>query len=107
MVRARKIAGLVLAAGLAAGGLTASAAGAASASSSSCGGSGSVTTVKGTLADGATYLLQCPPGAWNGTLYLYSHGYVTPGSANPAQDVGDPVTGAWLLAHGYALAGSS
>ena len=107
MVRSRKIAGLVLAAGLAAGGLTAGAAGAASASSSSCGGSGSVTTVDGMLADGATYRLQCPPGAWNGTLYLYSHGYVSPGSANPAQDVGDPVTAAWMLGHGYALAGSS
>ena len=107
MVRSKKIAGLVLAAALAAGGLTAGAAGAASAASSSCGGSGSVTTVNGTLADGATYLLQCPPGAWNGTLYLYSHGYVTPGSANPAQDVGDPATAAWMLGHGYALAGSS
>ena len=107
MVRARKIAGLVLAAGLAVGGLTAGAAGAASASSSSCGGSGSVTTVNGTLADGATYRLQCPPGAWNGTLYLYSHGYVAPGSANPAEDVGDPATAAWMLGHGYALAGSS
>ena len=77
------------------------------ASPSTCGGSGSLTTVNGTLADGATYLLQCPSGAWNGTLYLYSHGYVTPGSANPAQDVGDPVTAAWMLGHGYALAGSS
>ena len=26
---------------------------------------------------------------------------------NPAEDVGDPITGGWLLAHGYALAGSS
>ena len=51
---------------------------------------------------------QCPPGAWNGTLYLYSHGYVSPGStSNLAQDVGDPVTRAWMLGHGYALAGSS
>ena len=30
-----------------------------------------------------------------------------PGTSNPALDVGDPVTGAWLLTHGYALAGSS
>ena len=30
-----------------------------------------------------------------------------PGAANPAEDVGDPVTGAWMLSHGYALAGSS
>ncbi|MGH3198495.1 MAG: alpha/beta hydrolase family protein, partial [Streptosporangiaceae bacterium] len=44
---------------------------------------------------------------WNGTLYLYSHGYVTPGAANPAEDAGDPVTAGWMLGHGYALAGSS
>jgi pimeloyl-ACP methyl ester carboxylesterase len=106
MVRLRKITGMVLTAGLAVGGFTASTAGTASAASS-CGGSGSVSTVNGTLADGATYLLQCPAGAWNGTLYLYSHGYVTPGAANPAQDAGDPVTAAWMLSHGYALAGSS
>jgi pimeloyl-ACP methyl ester carboxylesterase len=72
-----------------------------------CGGSGAVTSLNGSLPDGATYLIQCPAGPWNGTLFLYSHGYVAPGSANPAQDVGDPVTGGWLLSHGYALAGSS
>ena len=83
------------------------AAGASAAASSACGGTGTVTTASGSLADGATYQIQCPAGSWNGTLFLYSHGYVTPGSANPAQDVGDPVTGAWLLSHGYALAGSS
>jgi len=60
----------------------------------------------GTLQDGATYKIEVP-GDWNGTLFLYSHGYVTPGSDNPAHDVGDPVTGDWLLSHGYALAGSS
>ncbi|HUD39348.1 MAG TPA: hypothetical protein VMR14_20805 [Streptosporangiaceae bacterium] len=60
----------------------------------------------GTLPDGATYLIEVPA-HWNKTLFLYSHGYVVPGSANPAQDVGDPVTGGWLLNHGYALAGSS
>ncbi len=72
-----------------------------------CGSSGAVTTVNGTLPDGATYLLQCPSGHWNGTLFLYSHGYVTPGAANPAEDAGDPVTASWMLSHGYALAGSS
>jgi pimeloyl-ACP methyl ester carboxylesterase len=72
-----------------------------------CGDSGAVTTVNGSLPDGATYLMQCPAGPWNGTLFLYSHGYVVPGSANPAQDVGDPATGNWLLSHGFALAGSS
>jgi pimeloyl-ACP methyl ester carboxylesterase len=77
------------------------------ASSTACGGSGAVTTQTGQLPDGATYEIQCPAGAWNGTLFLYSHGYVVPGSANPAQDAGDPVTAGWMLDHGYALAGSS
>jgi pimeloyl-ACP methyl ester carboxylesterase len=68
--------------------------------------SGSPRTITGTLRDGATYLIQVPAN-WNGTLVLYSHGYVVPGSPNPAMDVGDPLTGAWLLSNGYALAGSS
>jgi pimeloyl-ACP methyl ester carboxylesterase len=79
----------------------------AAASGGGCGGSGMVTTVTGKLADGAAFKIQCPAGPWNGTLFLYSHGYVVPGTPNPAQDVGDPLTGAWLLGHGYALAGSS
>jgi len=77
------------------------------AASQTCGGTGSVTTVNGTLPDGAAFLIQCPKGTWNGTLFLYSHGYVVPGTNNPATDVGDPLTGAWLLNHGFALAGSS
>ena len=68
--------------------------------------SASVTTYSGTLTGGAAYLIQVPSN-WNGTLLLYSHGYVTPGSSNPARDVGDPLTGAFLLNAGYALAGSS
>jgi len=105
MVRTRKLAGAALAAALVVGGLTAGSA-AASATESTCGAGDSVTTVTGTLNDGALYELQCPPD-WNGTLFLYSHGYVVPGSSNPAQDVGDPATGTWLLTHGYALEGSS
>ena len=65
-----------------------------------------VTTQTGTLPDGATFLIQVPAN-WNGTLLLYSHGYVVPGTPNPAHDVGDPGTGAFLLANGFALAGSS
>jgi pimeloyl-ACP methyl ester carboxylesterase len=65
-----------------------------------------LTTKTGSLNDGATYLMQVPNN-WNGTLFLYSHGYVVPGSPNPATDVGDPATGAFLLANGFALAGSS
>src|ERR1700683_3651720 len=64
------------------------------------------TVLCGTLADGAADLIEVPA-TWNKTLSLYSHGYVAPGSANPADDVGDPVTGGWLLSHGFALAGSS
>jgi pimeloyl-ACP methyl ester carboxylesterase len=64
------------------------------------------TVLCGSLQDGATYLIEVPA-QWNQTLFLYSHGYVPPGGNNPAQDVGDPVTGGWLLSHGYAIAGSS
>ena len=65
-----------------------------------------ITILPGTLPDGATYLMEVPAN-WNGTLFLYSHGYVVPGSKNPAQDVGDPVTRFFMLSSGYALAGSS
>jgi pimeloyl-ACP methyl ester carboxylesterase len=63
------------------------------------------TVLTGTIG-GAAYKIEVPA-PWNGTLVLYSHGYVAPGQTNPATDVGDPITGAWLLDHGYALAGSS
>ena len=67
-----------------------------------------VTTYTGTLPDGATYLIEVPAN-WNGTLFLYSHGYVPPlpGSLNPPQDVGDPATRVFMLSNGFALAGSS
>jgi pimeloyl-ACP methyl ester carboxylesterase len=65
-----------------------------------------VTTHAGKLADGATYLIEVPAN-WNGTLFLYSHGYVVPGRPNPALDVGDPFTRFFMLSSGYALAGSS
>lgn len=68
--------------------------------------SAAVTTITDTLPDGATVLIEVPS-PWNGTLLLYSHGCVTPGSPNPAQDAGDPGTRAFLLANGFALAGSS
>lgn len=65
-----------------------------------------VTTQTGSLPDGAAYLIEVPAN-WNGTLFLYSHGYVVPGSSNPAQDVGDPITRFFMLSSGFALAGSS
>ena len=75
-------------------------------SSASAPAAGGFRLLTGRLPDGATYRIEVPAN-WNRTLLLYSHGYVAPGSSNPAQDVGDPVTGAWLLGHGYALGGSS
>jgi len=66
----------------------------------------SVPKHSGSLADGATYLIEVPAN-WNGTLFLYSHGYAVPGSPNPAQDVGDPFTRLFMLSSGPALAGSS
>jgi hypothetical protein len=100
-----RLAAIAASAGL----LTAAAAGSSPgvAASRACGGAGAITTRTGTLPDGATFKIQCPAGRWNGTLFLYSHGYVQPGGANPAQDAGDPVTAHWLLGHGFALAGSS
>ena len=56
--------------------------------------------------DNAAFLIEIPSN-WNGTLVLYSHGYVVPGQPNPARDVGDPGTRAALLGSGYALAGSA
>jgi pimeloyl-ACP methyl ester carboxylesterase len=80
---------------------------ASSAAAHKCGGTGSTTTVTGKFADGATYLMQCPAGKWNGTLLLYSHGYVVPGASNPAEDVSDLITASWMLSNGFAMAGSS
>jgi hypothetical protein len=34
-----------------------------------------VTTLPGSLKDGATFVIEVPAN-WNGTLFLYSHGYV-------------------------------
>ncbi len=64
-----------------------------------------VTTYTGTI-DGSKYLIEVPAN-WNHTLVLYSHGYEVPGSPIVAKDAGDPITGAYLLSQGYALAGSS
>jgi pimeloyl-ACP methyl ester carboxylesterase len=81
---------------------------------SSCAGHTGASAMHGQI-DGANYTIEVPTN-WNGTLVLYSHGYAFTNNpltlqplplANPAPDVGDPVTGAALLAQGYALAGSS
>jgi len=58
---------------------------------------------------GAAFYTISVPSNWNGTLALYSHGYVFKGQPliQPAPDSGDPTTRAELLKEGYALAGSS
>jgi pimeloyl-ACP methyl ester carboxylesterase len=75
--------------------------------SSSCITPGATDVMTGTLG-GANYTISVPSN-WNGTLVLYSHGYVFTSQPllNPAPDVGDQLTGAALLQQGYALAGSS
>ncbi len=77
------------------------------ATASSCITSSGTNTLHGTL-DGANYTIAVPSN-WNGTLVLYSHGYVFANQPllNPAPDAGDALTGAALLQQGYALAGSS
>ena len=47
-----------------------------------------------------------PPG-WNGTLFLYSHGYVPPGGEKVAVAAPGVDATAWLLGHHFAIAGSS
>jgi len=54
----------------------------------------------------AAYVIEVPA-RWNGTLFLWSHGYVAPGSSNPAQDAPVDQARTWMLGHGYAIAGSS
>ena len=68
---------------------------------------GGVQTFTGTTTEKSGLVAQYKievPSPWNGTLVLYSHGYSF--SSTAATDVGDPLTGSWLLSHGYALAGS-
>jgi pimeloyl-ACP methyl ester carboxylesterase len=62
-------------------------------------------TVTGSIG-AAQYRIDMPP-TWNGTLFLYSHGYVAPGRINLAADSPDKNISSWLLGHGYAMAGSS
>lgn len=47
------------------------------------------------------------PSDWNGTLFLYSHGYVAPGSSNPAQAAPPGGARTWLLGRHFAIAGSA
>ncbi|TMD94924.1 MAG: hypothetical protein E6I79_01925, partial [Chloroflexi bacterium] len=87
------------------GGLTFTTTRVAHAATNSCITPGGTNVLQGNL-DGANYIISVPSN-WNGTLVLYSHGYVFPGKPLVARDAGDPLTRAALLQQGYALAGSS
>jgi pimeloyl-ACP methyl ester carboxylesterase len=66
-----------------------------------------VTCITGTADDGSTFKAEMPS-RWNGTLLLYSHGYVPFFLPNPpADDAGNRAVADNLLGRGFALAGSS
>jgi pimeloyl-ACP methyl ester carboxylesterase len=67
-----------------------------------------VSNYSGSLPNGTTWKAEVPAN-WNGTLLLYSHGYLPTfvGAPNVPANAPDPETGAALLAEGYALTGSS
>src|SRR5690349_2833831 len=67
-----------------------------------------VAAYSGSLPNGTTWKAEIPAD-WNGTLVLYSHGYLPTfaGAPNLPADAPDPQTGAALLAAGYGLTGSS
>src|SRR5918992_5996614 len=66
-----------------------------------------VTCWTGTAEDGSTFKAEVPPD-WNGTLLLFSHGYVPFFLPNPpAENADNRAIADHLLAEGFALAGSS
>src|SRR5947209_813077 len=87
------------------GGLTFTTTKVAHAATNSCITPSGTNVLQGNI-DGANYIISVPSN-WNGTLVLYSHGYVFPGNPLVAHDAGDALTRAALLQQGYALAGSS
>src|SRR5207244_13160712 len=79
----------------------------AHAAASSCVTPNATNTLHGAIG-GANYTIAVPSN-WNGTLVLYSHGYIFSNQplANPAPAVGDAATGAVPFQQGVALAGAS
>ncbi|TMC54811.1 MAG: hypothetical protein E6J20_02455 [Chloroflexi bacterium] len=62
-------------------------------------------TFTGTIG-AAAYRIDVPA-HWNGTLFLYSHGYVAPGSVGQAQAAPSAEASDWLHNNSYAAAGSA
>jgi pimeloyl-ACP methyl ester carboxylesterase len=65
----------------------------------------STKTYTGSIGDAAYDVVV--PQRWNGTLFLFSHGYVAPGHNNPASTAPDSGIEDWLIHSGYAVAGSA
>jgi pimeloyl-ACP methyl ester carboxylesterase len=64
----------------------------------------SIVTETGTLPSGGRYLVEVPD-SWNGTLYVFNPGFI--GTAGqPPRTSSNPTAREWLLANGYAVAGS-
>ncbi|MFC7405701.1 prolyl oligopeptidase family serine peptidase [Georgenia alba] len=66
---------------------------------------GASSTVTGELDSGAQYVLEVPE-SWNGTLLVFSPGYIGGDGGGPAESAPSAATRSWLLAEGYALSGS-
>ena len=62
--------------------------------------------VEGVLPDGSAYVIDVPA-RWNGTVLLYSHGYVPDVGTNPARNAPSDAVRSALLDGGYAQIGSS
>jgi dienelactone hydrolase len=70
--------------------------------------SGTTNTIHKTMPTDANDTIEVPAN-WNGTLLVYSHGYVDASSPlmNPGPDAPDGATAGKLLAEGYTLSGTS
>ncbi len=69
--------------------------------------SGTTNTIHKTMPSSANVTIEVPA-HWNGTLLLFSHGYIGSGPLlNPGPDAPDGTTGGELLTENYALVGSS
>jgi dienelactone hydrolase len=69
--------------------------------------SGTTNTMHKTMSNSANDTIEVPTN-WNGTLLIYSHGFIGSGPLlNPGPDAPDGATAGKLLAEGYALSSSS
>jgi dienelactone hydrolase len=69
--------------------------------------SGTTNTMHKIMPTSANDTIEVPTN-WNGTLLIYSHGFIGSGPLlNPGPDAPDGATAGKLLAEGYALSGSS